>query len=210
MHILRKFGPRLGKKGSRPGGSPNSLGNDEHSGKALYFLSFSFIFFHFLSCSFMFFHCFFFPFFFLFLFVLFFSGAQNLFFLPRLPDDSLLKLLCKKSFFLGRLGEYTIVPFFFSLVYFTFFSFSFSFSISFHVFLLLFPFSFFIPLFSFSFPKKKVSSFFILFLFFLFSGAQNVWRHCMIPWGKAHFLCWLYLLCIGSSLLFHVEQCTFW
>ena len=63
MHILRKFAPRLWDKGSRPGGSPNSLGNNEHSGKALYFLSFSFIFLslsfmfvHVRSCSFMFVH----------------------------------------------------------------------------------------------------------------------------------------------------------
>ena len=38
-----------------PGRLPNSLGNDEHSAKALYFLSFSFIF-HFLSLSFIFVH----------------------------------------------------------------------------------------------------------------------------------------------------------
>ena len=47
------------KKESRPGGSPNSLGNKEHSAKALSFLSFFFhffIFFHFLSFSFIFFH----------------------------------------------------------------------------------------------------------------------------------------------------------
>ena len=55
MHILRKFAPRLVKKGSRLGGSTISLGNNEHSGKALCFLSFSFIFFHFLSISFIFF-----------------------------------------------------------------------------------------------------------------------------------------------------------
>ena len=29
---------RFGKRGSRPGGSPNSLRNNEHSAKALYFL----------------------------------------------------------------------------------------------------------------------------------------------------------------------------
>ena len=46
VHILRKFVPRQGKKGSRLGGSPNSPGNNDHSGKALYFLSFSFMFFH--------------------------------------------------------------------------------------------------------------------------------------------------------------------
>ena len=42
--------------------------------------------------------------------------------------------------------------------------------------------SFIFLLFSF---KKKVSSFFILFLFFLFSGAQNLWRHSRIPWAKS-------------------------
>ena len=41
---------------SRPGGSPNYLGNNEHSGKALYFLSCSFIVFSFHSFSFIFFH----------------------------------------------------------------------------------------------------------------------------------------------------------
>ena len=64
MHIVKKFAPHLWKKRSRPGGSPNSLRNNEHSAKALYFLSFSFlkflsfsfsnfsfIFFHFLSLS---------------------------------------------------------------------------------------------------------------------------------------------------------------
>ena len=56
MHILTKFAPRLGKKKrSQPGGSPNSPGTNEHSGKALSFLSFSFVFCHFLSCSFSFF-----------------------------------------------------------------------------------------------------------------------------------------------------------
>ena len=25
----------------------------------------------------------------------------------------------------------------------------------------------------------------MLFLFFLFSGAQNLWRHSRIPWGKS-------------------------
>ena len=32
VHILKKFAPRLGKKGSRPGGSPYSPANNEHSG----------------------------------------------------------------------------------------------------------------------------------------------------------------------------------
>ena len=30
MHILKKFAPRLGKNGSCPGGSANSLGNNEY------------------------------------------------------------------------------------------------------------------------------------------------------------------------------------
>ena len=53
IHILKKFAPRLEEKGSRPGGSANSLGNNEHSTKALHFLSFSFLFFPFLSFSFL-------------------------------------------------------------------------------------------------------------------------------------------------------------
>ena len=164
----------------------------------VHFLSFSFIFFHFRSFSFIFVHflacsCICFHFHFLFLFLSccsFFSRVLKiLFFLPRLPHDFLLKLLCEKSFF----GPSRWVPhwalFFFFCLIFHFFSFSFSFSISFHVFF---------------FFSKNVSSLFILFLFFLFSGAQNLWRHSRIPFGKVHFLSWLYLLCIGSSSLFPV------
>ena len=44
------------KKGSRQGGSPNSKWNNEHSEKALYFLTCSFMFFHFLSFPFISFH----------------------------------------------------------------------------------------------------------------------------------------------------------
>ena len=60
MHILKKFPPRQGKMGSRLGGSPNRLGNNEHSAKALWprenhtfeggsTIFFSFIFFSFLA-----------------------------------------------------------------------------------------------------------------------------------------------------------------
>ena len=135
MHILKKFAPRPGKKGSRPGGSPNSLVNNEHSGKALYFLSFSFmfvlsfsfIFFHFLSLSFfsvIFFHCFSF----------FFSSCPSFFgvlkilFFPRLPHDFLLKLLCKKQLCGPSRAYPPIGPFFFlSILIFLFFFFVFFF-----------------------------------------------------------------------------------
>ena len=116
-----------------------------------------FLFFHFLSCSFIvlsfsvfFFHCF-----------SFFSscssfllGCSKSFFLPRLPLDFLLKLLCIKSFFGPCRGVPHWAPFF-SLVYFSF-NFLFSFSISFHVFPvfpLFFLFSFFLY-FPFVFIKK--------------------------------------------------------
>ena len=64
----------------------------------LHFLSFSFISFHVLSFSFIVFLCF--PVFFFF----FLGCSKSSVFLPRLPHDFLFKLLCKKSFFLGRLG----------------------------------------------------------------------------------------------------------
>ena len=169
MHILKKFPPRLGKKGSRTGGSPNSL-LKKQSAKALYFLiflSFSFIFFHFLSFSFI----VFFLFFLLSSCSSFFSGAQNTyFFLPWWPHDLVLKLLCQKSFF-GPSREVPppIGPFFFLLfIFHVFFSFSFSFSISFHAFpffLCFFLFTFFITLF---FLKKKFFLFrFVSFFSFL-------------------------------------------
>ena len=95
MHILRKFAPRLGKKGSRPGGCLIPLGIMNNSAKALclffhflHFLSFSFIctFFHFRFLFFNFFPCFyFFPLFSLFSF--FYSFIFLLF-------------SCKKCFFL--------------------------------------------------------------------------------------------------------------
>ena len=215
MNILKKFAPRLGKKGSRPGGSPNSLGNNEHSGKALWpkenhtFESGSTVF-HFLSLSFIFFHClsfsFIFPLFFslLVLLVLLFSRVLKIFFFPRLPHDFLLKLLCKKSIFWAVSGGTPLGPFcvLLSILMF-FFHFRFRFQFLFMLFLFFFCFSFFHSLFLyfFVFLGKKVSSFF---------SAQNLWRHSRIPWGKVHILSWLYLLCIGSSSLFHVEYWTFW
>ena len=101
MHILKKFAPRLRKKRSRQGGSPNSQGNDEHSGKAhsslivfhflslslivFHFPSFSFIFLQFLSVSFI-----VFSFFYFFLFFIFLGcSKKSSFFLPRLPHDFL-------------------------------------------------------------------------------------------------------------------------
>ena len=84
-----KFAARLWKKGSRRGGFHNPLENNEHSGKALFFLSLPFTSFHslslpftsfhFLSVSFSFFHFLSFSFIFFpsFLLVFFFSGAQN-------------------------------------------------------------------------------------------------------------------------------------
>ena len=155
-------------------------------GKSAHYLSCSFIFFHFLSLSFIFFP-FLFPFF---LLVRLFSRVLNiLFFLPGLPHEFLLELLCKKSFFWAVSGGTPLAPLFFSSIFHVFFfSFSFAFSIAFHVF--HFSFVFFIFLFIY-FPSvclfKNVSSFFILFLFFLFSGAQNLWRHYRIPWGKSSF-----------------------
>ena len=151
-----------------------------------HFLSFSFIFFHFLSCFFMFF---------------FFLG----FCIDCLTisyEGSLMKI-----FFLDRLGGVNLpLGLFFLLSIFSFFvSFSFSFSISFHAFPFFICFSFLHFLFLYFpvvFLPKIVSSFFILFLFFLFSGAQNLWLHF---WGKVHILSRLYLLCIGSSSLYHVE-----
>ena len=86
--------------------------------------------------------------------------------------------------------------FFFLLSIFSFFIFVFLFN--------FFPcvsFFHFIPLFPFCFSEKKVSSFFILFLFFF----SRVLKICGTPGflgGNVHILSWLYLLCIGSSSLF--------
>ena len=109
----------MGKKGSRRGGSPNSLGNNEHSAKSpwsrenhtfqggstvfiffhfLYFISFSFIFFHFLSCSFMFFHFLSFSF----IFFHFLSFSFIFFYFLSFLLVLLFFLGCSKSFFLHR------------------------------------------------------------------------------------------------------------
>ena len=127
-------------------------------------------------------------------------------FLPRFPHDFLSKLLCKISFFWAVSGRGTPLGPLFFLVYFSFFHFRFLFEfLSFLFFFFFIFYSFLFLLFSFCFPLKNVSSFFILFLFFLFSTAQNLWRHSGIPWGEVHILSWLYLLCLGSSSLFPVE-----
>ena len=83
---------------------------------------------------------------------------------------------------LGR-GKKNIAPSFF-LVCFHFFIFVLFFNF-FHRFFFLFSFVFhFFILYSFIFLLENVSSFCILFLFFLFSGAQNLWRHSRIRMGK--------------------------
>ena len=43
----------------------------------------------------------------------------------------------------------------------------------------------------------------MLFLFFLFSGAQNLWRHSRIPWGKVHILSWLFICLVLARRTFH-------
>ena len=164
-----------------------------------HFLSLSCIFLHFLSCSFMFlhFHSFSFIFFhflsFSFIFFQFLSLSCIFFHFSYI-------LYVKKIIFS------TVGPLFF-LVYFFFFIFVcfFFFFPCFSFFPLFFIFSFSLD-FPFVFLKKSVSFFFILFLFFLFSGAQHLWRHSRIPWGKVHILSWHYLLCIGSSSLFPVDR----
>ena len=137
---------------------------------SFHFLSFSFIFFilfHILSYYFIVFSLsFFISFFFQVLKILFFASIAI-----RFP---IRKFLSKKTCF----GPSRVVPhwaLFFSVYFFMFFfSFSFSLSISFHVFhsfSLYFP---FVLLF-----KKKVLPFSFCFSFFLFSGAQNLWRHSL-------------------------------
>ena len=61
----------------------------------------------------------------------------------------------------------------------------------------------------FSFFKKRCKLF-ILFLFFSFLGRSKSVAALQDSLGKVHILSWLYLLCIGSSSSFPVEQCTFW
>ena len=148
-----------------------------------HFRSFSFIcHFQFRSVSFIFFH--FLSFFLFFVFV------------GRLPHDFLLKLL--NIIFWRRLGGYHIGPSFFSLVYFFILVFFFNFFLCFSFFSFVFPFFIFHSFIFLLFSFKKC--------FFLF---QNLWRHSRIPWGKVHILSWLYLLCIGSSSLFHMECAHF-
>ena len=137
----------------------------------LHFLSFSFFCFHFL-----------FPFFFLY----FFSGARSLFFCLDCLTISYQSSYVKKTFFWAVSRSTPLGPLFFSyLSLFFIFVFFFNFFPCFSFFPLFFP--FFNTLFSFFLLKKKVSSFFILFLFFLFSGAQNLWRHSRIPCKKCTF-----------------------
>ena len=125
-----------------------------------FFLHLSFIclsfFFHF-SFIFLSFVCLFLS---LFLVLLLLSGAH--FFLPRLPHNFLLKLLCKKSFFWGRLGRYPIGPSFFSSIFHVFFIFVFFFNFfpCFSLFSFVFLFSILIPLFSFCLPFSFCFSFF--------------------------------------------------
>ena len=139
------------------------------------------------------------------MFLSFLLCSKSSLFLPRLPHVFLLKVLCKKIIFWTVLGGgIPLGPLFFSCLFFHFVHFRllFNFFTCFAFFLCFSFYSFIFLLFSF---LMNVSSSFILFLFFLFSGAQNLWQHFRIPWGRVHILSWLYLLCIGSSSLFHVE-----
>ena len=177
--------------------------------------SFSFIFLHFLS---LFFPCF--PFFFLsscsFFFLSscsFFLGAQNPFFASIASRFPIKASYVKKTIFWAVLGDNPIGPSFFPLVYFfiLFFIivFFFNFFPCFSFFSFVFPFFIFVFLYFLLFSQKKKFLPFHFVSLFSFLGAQNLWRHSKIPWGKVHILSWLYLLCIGSSSLFHVEECTF-
>ena len=160
------------EKGESPG-RLTSQGNNEHSG------SFSFMFFHFRSFSFIFVHCFcllFFSSFFSFLLVLlYFLGAQKPLFFASIASRFPIKALMEKINFFGpsRGGPF----FFFScLFFFSFFSFVFPFFIL-HSFIFLLFFLF------------GLSSFFVLFLFFL-SRAQNLQDSL----GNVHILSWLYFV----------------
>ena len=203
MHILKKFALRLGKKERRPGGSPNSRRNNEHSEKALYVLSFSFIvfslffiflhflsflsfsFFHFLSFSFI-----LFPFSFLFFLFFFFLGCSKFFFCLDCLTISYSSSCVKKINFLGRLGGGTPLGLFFLL------------SIFHCLFIFVFFFNFFpcFPFFSFVFP------FFIFysFIFLLFSFLKNVSFHVVSLFS--------FLGCskiCGCTSGFLGEKCTF-
>ena len=206
LSLFSRFGPLAGRsrvaRGCSLGGFPFFLGNNAHSGKALWsrenhtfeggstvfiffhFLSFSVIFFHVLSCSFIFLRSCSFMFFH-FLSFLSFSYVH----FRSFSHEFLLNLSCKKINFQGRLGGKKTAPlalFFFSSIFSLFFIFVFFFN--------------FFPCFSFF---CFVFHFFIFysFIFLLFSFL----RHSRIPWRKVHILSWLYLLCIGSSSVFTVE-----
>ena len=109
------------------------------------------------------------------------------------------------QFFGPSRGGTPLGPLFFLVSFFDFiiFVFFFNFFPCFPVFPLFF--TFFIPFVFLLVSFFYVSSFFNVVSLFLFSGAQNLWRHSWTPWGKVHILSWLYLLCIGSSSLYHVE-----
>ena len=164
------------------------------------FLSLSFIFFHFLSFSFIFFHflSIFFPFsfhfltfsfivfhclslcfssFFSFLLVLLFLGCSKSSFFASIASRFPNKLLCKKSFFWGRLGGVLHWAAFFSLVYFfTFFHFRFLFQFLSMLFLFFLCFSFFHFLllsFPFLFTLKKCFFLFHFVSLFSFLGCSK-------------------------------------
>ena len=114
-----------------------------------------------------------FPFFHFCFFLFFFLLCSKSFFLPRLPHDFQLKLLCKKINFLGRLGRYPIGPFlFFSCLFFFFFFFFFFWFFNFiQMFFSFFFFicvSFFI-LYSFLFLLLSFKSFFLFYFVSLLS-----------------------------------------
>ena len=160
--------------------------------------------FHFLSFSFIFFH---FSFFFLSSCSSSFLGCSIFFCCLDCLTISNSSSYVKKHFFRTVSGERhtPLGPLFFSLVYFSFFSFSSSFSISFHVFLCFSLFQFLFHYFPFCFPVKKcffLFSFCSLFSFLECSKSVGALQDSL---GKVHILSWLYLLCIGSSSLYHVE-----
>ena len=155
------------EKGEPRGRLPHSLRNNEHSGKALCFLSFSFIvFFSFSFIVFPFFH-------FFFLFFFFFSGAKS-FFCPDCltisyqSSDVKINVLC-------RLVWYHIGPFFLSLIY--------LFIVFFVFFLNFFPcFSFFTFVF-----LKKIIPFSFRFSFFFSRVLKICGGTPGFLWGKCTF-----------------------
>ena len=147
----------------------------------------------------------FFHFFLFFLLVLlFFSGAQNPSFASNASRFPIKAFFSEKIFIFVPSRE---VP------HWALFLFSRLFFICFHFFQFISMFFLFHSLFLYFpvvFLLKMFLPFSFCFFFVLFSGAQNLWRHSRILWGKVHILSWLCLLCIGSSSLFLVAQCTFW